>query len=185
MHEYHYEILVNKNCRLGADFVPDNLSCPDILFDAPADSPKRMLEFQAARAAERLFADARNAGFALCGISGYRPYSRQKKLYEAAPDVRYVAPPGASEHQTGLALDVSCAAADFELTEKFASTDEGRWLSRNAHLHGFILRYPKEKEKITGYAWEPWHIRYVTKSLALYLAITGLTLEEYHAYCSI
>ena len=180
MKEYHYEILVNKDCRLEADFVPDNLICPDIPFDAPSGSPKRMLEFQAAHAAERLFADARNAGFTLWGISGYRPYRSQKELYENAADARYVAPPGASEHQTGLALDVSCAAADFELTEQFASTSEGRWLSKHAHLHGFILRYPKEKEKITGYAWEPWHIRYVTKSLALYLAITGLTLEEYH-----
>ena len=61
----------------------------------------------------------------------------------------------------------------------FADTAEGRWLARNAPLYGFILRYPRGKDEITGYAWEPWHIRYVTRSLALYLALTGMTLEEY------
>ena len=67
-----------------------------------------------------------------------------------------------------------------ELDENFAETREGRWLAAYAPMFGFILRYPRGKEHITGYAWEPWHIRYVSKSLALYLALTGLTLEEYH-----
>ena len=88
--------------------------------------------------------------------------------------------PGASEHQTGLALDVSCQAVDYQLDERFGETREGRWLKRCAPLYGFILRYPKGKEHITGYGWEPWHIRYVTRSLALYLTLTGLTLEEYY-----
>ena len=67
-----------------------------------------------------------------------------------------------------------------ELEESFADTDEGRWLKAYAPMFGFIIRYPKGKEAVTGYAWEPWHIRYVSKSLALYLALTGLTLEDYH-----
>ena len=66
------------------------------------------------------------------------------------------------------------------LEDNFSQTKEGQWLSANAPLFGFIIRYPKGKEKITGYAWEPWHIRYVTKSLALYLTLTGLTLDEYY-----
>lgn len=182
MSVFSYEILVNKDHRLDAGFLPPSLVRPSIPFDAPPEDPKRMLEIRAARAAEKLFAHAGEDGLALTGISGYRPYSRQVKLFRAASDPRYVAPPGASEHQTGLALDVSCAAAGFDLTDAFASTAEGMWLVRNAYLHGFVLRYPKGKEKITGYAWEPWHIRYVTRSLAFYLTLTGLTLEEYHLY---
>lgn len=179
MFRYSYEILVNKQNQLDKAFVPRPLVRPAIPFDASADDPKRLLEADAAQAAEELFAYAKAAGLSLWGISGYRPYSRQAEIYRNAADIRYVAPPGASEHQTGLALDVSCPRNSLELTESFASTPEGQWLSKNAHLHGFILRYPREKEKITGYAWEPWHIRYVTKSLSLYLALTGLALEEW------
>lgn len=182
MPEFSYEMLVNREHRLESGFLPPSLACPSIPFDAPAEDPKRLLESRAARAAEKLFLHARGAGLCLFGISGYRPYSRQLELYKNASGTGYVAPPGASEHQTGLALDVSCPAADFDLTDGFASTAEGIWLAKNAHLHGFILRYPRGREKITGYAWEPWHIRYVTKSLAFYLALTGLTLEEYHIH---
>lgn len=72
--------------------------------------------------------------------------------------VHWIAPPGASEHQTGLALDVSCQAVDYQLDERFGETREGRWLKRCAPLYGFILRYPKGKEHITGYGWEPAHM---------------------------
>lgn len=91
-----------------------------------------------------------------------------------------VAAPGCSEHQTGLALDVSCPAVSLNLTENFGETDEGKWLLRHAPLYGFVLRYPKGKEHITKIPNEPWHIRYVTKSLALCLTITGQVLEEYY-----
>lgn len=182
MSEFSCEMLVNKEHRLGAGFIPHPLVRPAIPFDAPEDDTKCLLELRAAKAAEKLFSHAADSGLTLTGVSGYRPYRRQLKLYQNAADIRYVAPPGASEHQTGLALDVSCAAIGFALTEDFAHTAEGVWLLKNAHLHGFILRYPKGKEKITGYAWEPWHIRYVSKSLAFYLALTGLTLDEYHLH---
>ena len=182
MHKFSYEMLVNREHRLDSDFLPRSLVYPSIPFDAPAKASKRLLESRAAQAAEKLFSHAFDAGLHLAGVSGYRPYSRQLELYEHASDTRYVAPPGASEHQTGLALDVSCAEIHFDLTDDFAYTAEGLWLAKNAHLHGFILRYPREKEKITGYAWEPWHIRYVTKSLAFYLTLTGMTLEEYHLH---
>lgn len=88
--------------------------------------------------------------------------------------------------QTGieLALDVSCPSVGLQLEDCFASTTEGKWLASHAPLYGFIIRYPKNKELITGYGWEPWHIRYVGKSLALYLSLTGLTLEEYHEHQS-
>lgn len=179
-------LLVNRAHPLPADFVPDGLMEPDIPFDAPAGHEKRLLAAPAARAAGELFCSARQQCLCLCGISGYRSYTRQEEIYrkrlaetsESYVNL-YVARPGTSEHQTGLALDVSCPAVCCQLTESFADTPEGKWLAKNAPLYGFILRYPKGKEEITGYAWEPWHIRYVTRSLALYLALTGLTLEEY------
>ena len=139
---------------------------------------RRLLEIRTAQAALRLFQSAQRDGLNLYGISGYRSYQCQKQLYGQNP---YVAAPGTSEHQSGLALDVSCAEAGFALTEEFAFTSEGSWLSRNASLFGFIIRYPKGKENITGFPWEPWHIRYVTRALSNYLALTGQTLEEYYA----
>ena len=91
--------------------------------------------------------------------------------------------PGCSEHQTGLALDVSCPAVSLNLSQAFAETVEGRWLARHAPLYGFIIRYPKGKEHLTKIPAEPWHIRYVTRSLALCLTLTGQVLEEYYACC--
>lgn len=180
-------ILVNRNHRLSHTYIPSCLTEAAILFDAPSGDSRRLLDLPAARAAEKLFSAAREQGIFLYGISGYRSYERQKELYEERIKTSdstyadlYLAPPGASEHQTGLALDVSCPAADMQLEDNFSQTKEGQWLSANAPLFGFIIRYPKDKEKITGYAWEPWHIRYVTKSLALYLTLTGLTLDEYY-----
>lgn len=181
-------ILINKTHRLPADYIPPALTESSFLFDAPCGDPKKLLSAPAAKAAAKLFHCAKEQGICLYGISGYRSYKRQEELYEQrlretsdSHVSRYLAPPGASEHQTGLALDVSCSAVDLKLEENFADTKEGQWLAANAPLFGFILRYPKGKESVTEYAWEPWHIRYVTKSLSLYLSLTGLTLEEYTA----
>lgn len=179
---FHYDMLVNRRVLLDEDFCPPDLEEPEIPFAAPRGDLKRKMEKGAASAARELFLAGQRHGVFLYGISGYRPYARQKELFEKNPDSLYVAPPGASEHQTGLALDVSCPAVGLELEEVFEQTPEGKWLAKNAPLYGFILRYPKNKTEITGYAYEPWHIRYVTKSLALYLTLTGLTLEEYHSY---
>ena len=172
-----YTLLVNREHPLKPDYIPDDLVYANIPFYAPSDSPKRMLRKQAAVAAQELFHRSIEMKVNLIGISGYRSYERQLQLNTGSP---YVALAGTSEHQSGLALDVSCPAVSLELTEEFALTPEGRFLQDYAPLYGFILRYPQGKEKITGYAYEPWHIRYVTKSLALYLYLTGMTLEEYH-----
>lgn len=184
-------ILVNRTHLLEKDYIPPLLVEPSILFDAPLNDKRRLLSLPAARAVHLLFQSGRNQGIFLYGISGYRPYDRQKEIYdkrlrESSPDYvnLLIAPPGASEHQTGLALDVSCQDIDFSLENEFAATKEGQWLAANAPLFGFVVRYPKGKESVTGYAWEPWHIRYVTKSLALYLTMTGLTLEEYYTHPS-
>ena len=178
-----YTILINRNHPLPKDFLPDFLTEPVIPFSAPPNDQKRLLQKEAALAVTLLFDQAASEGIGLIGISGYRSYSRQKELYENAIQrgCAAVAPPGASEHQSGLALDVSCSAIGLELENTFADTREGKWLTKHAPLYGFILRYPKDKEHITGYPWEPWHIRYVGKSLSLYCSLTNLTLEEYYS----
>ena len=175
---YPYTILINKEQPLTPDYRPQKLVYADFSFAAARDNEKRMLEEETALAARELITDSQKQGLALYGVSGYRSYARQKELYEASTS-GYVAPPGASEHQSGLALDLSCPQIGLRLEEEFAQTPEGRWLNRCAPLYGFIIRYPKEKEKITGYAWEPWHIRYVTRALSLYLSLTKMSLEEY------
>lgn len=172
-----YFRLINKEHPLPADYVPENLVDLGLPFDAFPGEEKRLLEEKAAYAVLELISRSRREGLNLCCISGYRSYTRQAELYTGSS---YVAPPGTSEHQSGLALDLSCPSVHMELTEDFSETKEGIWLSGHAPLYGFILRYPKNREEITGVPYEPWHIRYVTKPLASYLSITGLTLEEYH-----
>ena len=182
---FSYEMLVNTAHPLAADFLPPGLCQPDIPFAAEAGAEKRLMEPRAAKHAERLFRAARADGLNLWGVSGYRSYERQEILYQNAHaqslEPCEVAPPGCSEHQTGLALDVSCPDVSLRLVPSFADTREGRWLLRHAPLYGFIIRYPAGKEPLTKIPREPWHIRYVTKSLALCLTITGQVLEEYYA----
>lgn len=184
--ENGYDILVNREHRLCREDVPVDLVELTVTFDAPFGDPKRFLRCEAARAARELFLLADKEGISLVGISGYRSYERQEELYQESlvragreHTENYIAPPGGSEHQTGLALDVSAPSVGLELVDAFAETKEGRWLARYASVYGFVIRYPKGREAITGYAWEPWHIRYVTQPLAFYLTKTGLTLEEY------
>lgn len=172
-----YTILINKKHPLPADFIPEHLIDIGLPFDAIPGDQKRLLEEKTARAALELIARSRMEDLSLYCISGYRSYIRQKELYTGN---NYVASPGTSEHQSGLALDLSCPAVHMELTEAFAETKEGLWLKKHAPLYGFIIRYPENKTHITGFPWEPWHIRYVTRPLASYLTLTGLTLEEYH-----
>lgn len=174
-------ILVNREHPLAPDYVPPALQEADFPFLAEAKDPKRLLCRPAALAGKELFDRCRMEGLSLYGISGYRSYERQNRLFAKRPNGNdlYLAPPGCSEHQTGLALDVSCPGAGFELEESFASTREGIFLEKHAPFYGFILRYPKGKESVTGYAWEPWHLRYVGRSLALCLSFMRLTLEEY------
>lgn len=188
-----FSMLVNKTHPLSPDFVPDELVRPNIPFgeDAPGTSPvqeKFLMERTAAVCLELLFDRGRAQNIHLYGVSGYRSYARQQEIYEesvrtkgAEHAAKYIAPPGASEHQSGLAMDVSVPSLDFQLEEHFDTTKEGKWLKQFAPLYGFIIRYPKGVSEITGYAYEPWHIRFVTKPLAIYLSKTHLTLEEYHS----
>ena len=182
-------VFVNKEYCLPEDFVPDNLVVPNILFDISGYSERKLLRKEAARAIEELFAAALKEGYTLYGISGYRSFERQKEIFlnnlikkGKKHTLKYSAAPGTSEHQTGLAMDVSTKSLRFKLVTAFANCPEGKWLAEHAHEYGFIIRYPKDREDITGYAYEPWHIRYVGKELAAYLYANNLTLDEYYNY---
>jgi len=179
-------VWVNKSRQLPADYVPADLAEPQVRFPFSEKLEKRKMRKAAAAALERLFAAADKEGLKLYAVSGYRSYKTQAALFDAyvkrdgeAAAARYSARPGMSEHQTGLAMDVSCAAADFKLEESFGETTEGKWLAKHAPDYGFIIRYPKGTEKITGYQYEPWHIRYLGKELAQEVASQGITLDEY------
>ena len=173
-----YTRLINREHPLPEEYIPSELVDIGLPFDSLPGEEKRLLEEAAARAALELIARSRREGLNLCCVSGYRSYARQAELYAGNP---YIAAPGTSEHQSGLALDLSCPAIQMRLTEDFARTPESVWLAGHAPLYGFILRYPANKTAVTGVPWAPWHIRYVTKPLASYLSMTGLTLEEYHS----
>lgn len=183
------DFLINRDYPLTDEYRPDDLVVPDIPFgftDKTLD--KRKLKKIAAEALEELYAAAlAEEGLTIYGISGYRSFDRQYDIYGAnliTKGIRhtnlYSAAPGNSEHQTGLAIDVSCQSIGFALVDRFENTPEGIWLKDNCWRFGFILRYPKDKEAITGYAYEPWHIRYVGVPLAYYLYTNNLTLEEYY-----
>ena len=125
-------------------------------------------------------ADAAAAGHDIYISSGFRSFSAQTTVYnrykanegQDGADT-HSARPGHSEHQSGLAFDLN------SITQAFGSTPEGIWTAENAHLYGFIIRYPQGKESITGYIWEPWHLRYVGVDVATTLYNSGQTLEEY------
>jgi zinc D-Ala-D-Ala carboxypeptidase len=179
-------VLVNKNRNLPASYAPKDLVKPNVRFSFSEDVPKRYMRASAAKALERLFKAASEAGFRLYGVSGYRSYATQKSIFErnAAKKGeeeanRTSARPGQSEHQTGLAMDISSASVNYALSTSFGETAEGKWVRNNAHKYGFIIRYPKGKEGITGYSYEPWHLRYVGTEAAEYIFKNGLTLEEY------
>ncbi|MFS0866822.1 D-alanyl-D-alanine carboxypeptidase family protein [Microbacterium sp. 179-B 1A2 NHS] len=132
------------------------------------------------RAFSTMKAAARKDGVSLTIISGFRSYATQKSVFaskvrqhgRAAAEKRS-ARPGHSEHQTGLAIDVN------SISQAWGETKAGRWVAKHGPEYGFIVRYPKGKEKVTGYRWEPWHLRYVGTAVAKKLTSAKLTLEEY------
>jgi hypothetical protein len=132
------------------------------------------------RAFSKMRAAARADGVSLNIISGFRSYASQAAIYPAkirqyGYDMAQLrsARPGHSEHQTGLAIDVN------SISQAWGETRAGRWVARYGHRYGFIVRYPKGKTSVTGYAYEPWHLRYVGVSTATHLYTSGLTLDEY------
>ncbi|HZG75871.1 MAG TPA: M15 family metallopeptidase [Paenibacillus sp.] len=179
-------VFVNKQNPLDASYKPDDLVVPDVKFSFDGDNPKKQLRREAAEALEKLFAKAEEDGIELRAVSGYRSYATQKAIFERNAKLkgeeeanRTSAYPGQSEHQTGLAMDVSAASVNYALEEAFGETAEGIWLAENAPSFGFIIRYPQNKEDITGYKYEPWHLRYLGVDIAEFVTEQGLTLEEF------
>lgn len=118
--------------------------------------------------------------------SSFRSYSEQEEIYNEFKKVSlkyadsYAARPGFSEHQTGLAIDLT--SLEHPLIDDFKKSEEYQWLKENCHKYGFILRYPEGKEYITGYNTESWHFRYVGKEVATQIYNEGITFDEYYAY---
>ncbi|RAP75570.1 D-alanyl-D-alanine carboxypeptidase family protein [Paenibacillus montanisoli] len=181
-------ILVNKKRELASTYVPHDLVKAKVAFSFSGDSPKQQMRKVAAEALEKLFAGAEKDGIELKAVSGYRSYVSQhavfnnyvKKNGEQEANT-FSAHPGQSEHQTGLAMDVSSASAGYDLTTDFGDTKEGKWLKEHAADYGFIIRYELGKEEETGYMYEPWHIRYVGVFIAQDIKKRGDTLEAYLA----
>jgi LAS superfamily LD-carboxypeptidase LdcB len=181
-------VLVNKTNNLSSDYKP-SLVIPDVAFPFSGDNPKKYMRKEAADALEELYNQSKKDGVKIYAVSGYRSYSTQESIFNREVQAKggsvteankTVAVPGQSEHQTGLAMDMTCAAVGYGLSESFENTKEGKWLKNNAHKFGFIIRYPKGKTSITGYSYEPWHIRYVGSEAAEYIYSKGITFEEFH-----
>lgn len=184
--DHFFIYLVNKKTTLPKEYKPSDLRKVNIPFTNSKYMEMCMRE-EAASALEKLYKDAKDDDIYLKGVSGYRSYSLQNEIFSYnvstkgfKESTKYSAKAGESEHQTGLAVDVSCKSINYLLEDTFAETDEGIWIQENCYKYGFILRYPKGKEKVTGYEYEPWHIRYVGKDLAQYLTENDLTLDEFY-----
>lgn len=179
--------LVNKVCGVNKDYVPANLQLTKYRATDRAEANQYMVDY-AANAMDAMIEAAMTEGHTILVTTAYRSYNFQSVLYnnyvakdgQAAAD-KYSARPGTSEHQSGLAADVTSPSVNYQLTKKYGETAEGQWLAAHAHEYGFILRYTVDGESITGYMYEPWHFRYVGVDAATEIHEKGCTLEEYIA----
>lgn len=181
-------IIVNKHRPLiPSDYTPTDLVAPNMPLRLDANNPEMQLRHEAATALKTMHDAAQAQGWKLQVSSAYRSYDYQKSLYasyvrqqgQAAADSQS-ARAGYSEHQTGLAVDIEPTSGECEVDPCFADLPEGKWVAAHAYEYGFVVRYPKGKQKITGYIYEPWHLRYVGKALAAELhKQSSPTLEEF------
>ncbi|HNX61874.1 MAG TPA: M15 family metallopeptidase [Candidatus Limiplasma sp.] len=206
--ESDHAILVNRDHLLDASFVPEDLVRVSVKC---VSSSKAEIRKVASDALEKMFADASlvteytykvknkagdwtdkqfsdSRGLRFIVKSGYRSYGTQKTTYNNylarnnGKDDGISSPPGASEHQSGLALDVLSVdynANNQYMNDSFYQTPEAQWLADNCYSYGFILRYPEDKADITKVPYEPWHIRYVGREIAGYIKVNNLSLEEF------
>ena len=174
-------LIVNKYYYLDKNYVPSNLVAVDSKYG------RGSIKKEAYDAFIEMYNDASKLGLYPYIQSPYRSYSYQTTLYNnyvkrdgVKEADTYSARPGYSEHQTGLAMDLGTSKnhsiGDFEKSKEFD------WVSKNAYKYGFILRYPKNKQYLTGYMYEPWHYRYVGKDIAKYIYENNITYEEYFEY---
>lgn len=171
---YDTLVLVNKYHILPSGIEPKNL----------VNIEGQRMEKVAADAMSKMVKDMRSDGLSIILQSGYRSEELQTTIYNRNVQNRgqeradkYSARPNSSEHQTGLAMDLS---TDGTLEETFENTPQFKWLNENAHKYGFIMRYPKDKVYMTGYEYEPWHYRYVGVEIASLIKAENITYEEYY-----
>ena len=175
--EYSVDMLVNKHNKLEEEYTPDLVKLDK------CSEGEHYLTKEAKKAYDKLCDAITKDGLSLGVNSSYRSYQDQKETYDFylksyGQDYvnKYVATPGYSEHQTGLALDVmSLVSSPFKTTEEF------KWMKDNAYKYGFILRYEEDKEDIVGYNYESWHYRYVGEKIAKEIFDSDLTFDEYYA----
>ena len=176
-------VLVNKLHAVSSDYKPAGMVKMDNSLSTWSDLE---LKKEAYEAYLEMYEDAKELGYNLKVCSAYRTYSTQISLFNNSIKNRgwettYLrsAYPGRSEHHTGLSIDITSASMDWGLTQEFANYEDGQWLNEHCQEYGFIVRYPKGKTDVTGYAYEPWHFRYVGVDAAAYIMENGITLEEY------
>lgn len=173
-------VFVNKYHYLQENYVPESLETVEI-----CSASNKLLVKEAKVAFEELCKEAKKENLKIRLVSSYRSFEYQQNLYNSYKEKdgeqmadTYSARAGFSEHQTGLSMDIDNEITTFE---NFEETKEFEWMQNNAHHYGFILRYPKGKEDVTGYTYESWHYRYVGKNVATYIKENDLTLDEYIA----
>lgn len=176
--------LVNRQWMVSETYEPAELDMSDV------PGQVRKMRPEAAEALREMFAACKEeTGKTLLSISGYRSYAKQDGLFQhklrnvkknVAKAMEYVAPPGASEHQTGLAMDIGQKHKE-TLEVSFAKTEGGIWCRENCWRFGFILRYGEEWEDVTGYKYEPWHFRYVGKEFAKEIHDANIPYETWLA----
>ena len=176
-----YLMLVNRDNLLERTYIPSDLVNANSLY-----KEEILIDRKVSTMFNLLKNEALKNGYDIDIMSGYRTYDYQEKIYNSLIRdkglnyaFRHIAPPGASEHQTGLAIDI-CVYYEGKCYCEYDTSDfeEIKWLHKNAHRFGFVLRYMEGCEDITGYNYEPWHFRYVG-NIASYLYYNCLTLEEY------
>ena len=182
-----YALIANKHYQLG-DYAPDDLVQVEWKYRYGLQNDKYLLRKEVNDAYVEMWEAAYNEqGIYLLLLSGYRSKAEQQGEYDYYKKVKgeayadsVAARPGWSEHQTGMAIDIY-SKADYK-AETFDQSPTFKWLSENSYKYGFILRYTKGNEEITGYKYESWHYRYVGKELAAKVVESGLTYDEYYAY---
>lgn len=176
---YKLNVLVNKNNKLSKNYIPKDL----VKISNNFSIKECYLRKKCAKQFEKLCKKALQDGYTIKAASCYRDYNYQKKIYneyvkEKGKDYadNCSARAGHSEHQTGLAIDVQGSTNTYD---EFEQTKEFKWMLNNSYKYGFILRYPKGKESITGFKYEPWHYRYIGKRIAKKIFKKKIVLEEY------
>ena len=178
-------VIVNKQNSIPITY-ESALVVPDVRLRLSANEEQMQISSEIKNQVEELFTAASADGVELVFGSGYRSGSLQKQFYDSyvakdgatAADT-YSARPGHSEHQTGLAFDVTSPEGICHLQICFKDTPQGKWIANNSYKYGFIVRYQEGKEGTTGYQYEPWHLRYVGTELANEIYKSNQTLEEF------